>query len=311
MRWIDGAEVRARLTYARCIPAVRAAMIAFSAGETRQLLRAVLAVHGERLLGVMPGALAADDVFGAKLVSVSHDGRGPSHQGVVVLFDGRSGAPVCAVDGGEITAIRTAAASAVATEALARPDARRLAVLGTGVQAAAHVRAIAASRPLEEVRLWGRDPGRAEALARQLRPEIPCVVRVEASPEAAVGGADIICTVTAARDPVLRASQAGAGAHINLVGSSVAGPAEIDAELVARGRYIADSREGALAQAGELLRAQAAGWVDEGHVAGEIGEVLAGRAEGRQTLDQITLYKSLGHVVQDLAAARVLFDLPP
>ena len=151
MRLIDRDEVRTRLTYDRCIPIVREAMIAFSTGETRQLLRAILPLGEGRLFGVMPGAMATDGPFGAKLISVfagnAEKGR-QSHQGVVVLFDSDSGEPVCVAHAGEITAIRTAAASAVATDALARPEARRLAILGSAEQAATHVLAICRVRTL-------------------------------------------------------------------------------------------------------------------------------------------------------------------
>lgn len=311
MRVIGGEEIRARLTYGVCIPIVRAAMIAFSNGETRQLLRAIIPLADDRLFGIMPGALGERGVFGAKLISVFPENFAkakPSHQGVVVLFDGETGAPTVVADATEVTAIRTAAASAVATDALARPEARRLAILGYGEQAATHARAIGHVRALEAITVWGRSAERAAAFARTTAAELGISVSVAADVEAAVADADIICTVTGASEPILKGAWVAPGAHLNLVGSSYAGPVEVDDDLVVRSRFIADSREGVLAQGAEFLKARAAGLVGDDHVVGEIGEVLAGRLEGRQSAEQITVYKSLGHIVQDLAAVQALAE---
>ena len=313
MRIVDREEVRARLTYEVCIPLVRQAMIAFSRGETRQLLRSIIPLGEGRMFGIMPGALGDRAVFGAKLISVFPENFAKgvqSHQGVVVLFDGETGAPVCVAHAGEITAIRTAAASAVATDALARPDARRLAVLGYGEQAETHVLAISRVRRLESVTVWGRDPARAAAFAQRMTAELGRPVTAAPDVETAVAAADIVCTVTGAREPILMGRWLAPGTHVNLVGSSLAGPAEVDSDLVVRARFIADSREGVLAQGAEFLIARAAGRVDDSHVVGEIGQVLAGDLEGRQSADQVTAYKSLGHVVQDLAAAKALYETP-
>ena len=313
MRMIDRDEVRERLTYDRCIPIVREAMIAFSTGETRQLLCAIIPLGEGRLFGVMPGAMAAGGPFGAKLISVFADnfakGR-QSHQGVVVLFDPESGAPVCVAHAGEITAIRTAAASAVATDALARPDADRLAILGYGEQAATHIRAISKVRRLREVRVWGRSADRAAAFAARMRDELDIDIAASGDVPLAVTQADIVCTVSAAFDPILKGAWVRPGTHVNVVGSSHAGPAEIDNELVARARFVVDSREGVLAQGGEFRRAREAGLIGDDHIAAEIGEVLAGRVAGRQSAGQVTIYKSLGHVVQDLASSWALYASP-
>jgi ornithine cyclodeaminase/alanine dehydrogenase-like protein (mu-crystallin family) len=264
-------------------------MIAFSEGTTRQLLRSIIPLGNGHLFGIMPGALGEHAAFGAKLVSVYPEnfsqGR-QSHQGLVVLFEPATGEPVCVVHAGEITAIRTAAASAVATHALARPDASRLAILGYGEQAAAPAPALRKVRPPETVSVWGRSP-----------PDV----------QEAVGTADIICTVTSAAEPILQGSWVQAGTHLNVVGSSIAGPVEVDDDLVVRSRFIADSREGVLRQGAEFLRAKQAGLIGDEHIVAEIGEVLAGRIAGRRSRSDITLYKSLGHVVQDLASAWALF----
>jgi len=310
MRFIDREEVARRLTYERCIPIVRDAMIAFSHGETKQLLRSVLPLSEGRLFGVMPGAMGAQGPFGAKLISVFHENFAKgvqSHQGLVLLFDPASGAPVCAVHAGEITAIRTAAASAVATDALARKDARRLALLGYGEQAGTHARAIAKVRAVAAIVVWGRSAERARAFADRMSPELGVPVTVAGDVQEAVVEADIICTLTAASEPILKGEWVQPGTHVNVVGSGFAGPAEVDSELVVRSRFIVDSRESVLQQGAEFLRAKAAGLVDDDHIVAEIGQVLAGDVVGRRSAEEITVYKSLGHVVQDLASAWALY----
>jgi ornithine cyclodeaminase/alanine dehydrogenase-like protein (mu-crystallin family) len=311
MRFIDREEISRRLTYEICIPIVRAAMIAFSRGETKQLLRSIMSLSEGRLFGVMPGALGANAAFGAKLISVFHSNfsRGvQSHQGLVILFDPESGAPVCVLDAGEITAIRTAAASAVATDALARKDARRLALLGYGEQAATHARAIAKVRDLESIAVWGRSPARAQNFAERMQSELAIPVATSADVQGAVTDADIICTVTSAAEPILHGDWVRPGTHLNLVGSSYAGPCEVDNPLVVRSRFIADSREGVLNQGAEFLRAKAARLITDDHIVAEIGQVLAGDIEGRRSPEEITIYKSLGHIVQDLASAWALYS---
>jgi ornithine cyclodeaminase/alanine dehydrogenase-like protein (mu-crystallin family) len=308
---IDREAVRAQLTYEACIPLVRKAMIALSRGETRQLLRSIIPLGGGHAFGIMPGALGEHAPFGAKLISVFPDNFGKglqSHQGVVVLFDGDSGAVVCVVHAGEVTAIRTAAASAVATDVLARQDASRLAILGYGEQAATHARAISHVRRLASIEVWGRSLDRADAFASRMRDELGLPVRAHAAAEAAVAEADIICTVTHASEPVLLGRWVSPGAHVNLVGSSSAGPVEVDDELVVRARFVADYREGVLAQGAEFLKAKEKGLIGDDHVVAEIGQVLDGAIPGRQSDEQVTVYKSLGHVVQDLAAAQALYD---
>jgi len=306
MRFIDREEVARRLTYDVCIPIVRDAMIAQSRGETIQHLRSILPLSAGRLFGIMPGALGPHAAFGAKLISVSHENfakRIPSHQGLVILFDPRTDAPVCAVDAGEITAIRTAAASAVATDALARQDARRLTLLGYGEQAATHARAIAHVRPLESIVVWGRDPNRAAAFAARTQAELGIPVSAASTVEAAVALAGIVCTLTSASQPILKGAWIRPGTHINVVGSSHAVPIEVDDHLVVRSRFIADSRLSVLAAGAEFLHAKAAGLIDDSHIVAEIGQILSGEVAGRRTPEEITVYKSLGHIVQDLATA--------
>jgi len=313
MRFIDREEVSRRLTYDKCIPIIREAMIAFSKGETKQLLRSIIPLSDGRFFGVMPGAMGSHAVFGAKLISVFQDNwsRGiQSHQGLVILFDPESGAPVCVVHAGEITAIRTAAASAVATDALARKDARHLALLGYGEQAKTHARAISKVRSLESIHVWGRSLDRSLAFAQKMQAELGIPVASAPTAAEAVAQADIICTLTAASEPILQGAWVRPGTHVNVVGSSYAVPVEIDSDLVVRSRFIADSRDGALHQGAEFLRAKNAGLITDDHIVAEIGQVLAGEIEGRRSPEEITLYKSLGHIVQDLATAWDLYAHP-
>ena len=178
--------------------------------------------------------------------------------------------------------------------------------MGYGEQAETHLKAIAQVRNLSDVAVWGRSPDRAQAFAERLGQETGLVVRVAPSAQAAVAEADIICTLTAASEPVLKGAWVAPGAHVNLVGSSFPGPVEVDNDLVVRSRFIADYREGILKQGAEFLKAKQAGLIGDDHLVGEIGEVLSGKIEGRQSADQITAYKSIGHIVQDLISVQAL-----
>ncbi|MBV9882866.1 MAG: ornithine cyclodeaminase family protein [Sphingomonadaceae bacterium] len=301
MIFVSAEEVARLLPYEECIPLMRDAMIALSKGRTRQLLRAILDLPEGRAFGSMPGAMLDDGVFGAKLVSVYPENFAKgisSHQGVVALFDGATGAPTAMLDAAEITAIRTAAASAAATDALARPDARSLAVLGYGEQGERHVAAIRCIRNIQRLTVWGRDPAKAEAFAAA-HGAAACATVAEAVTEA-----DIVCTVSASPEPILLSEWVADGTHINAVGSSRAGPVEIDNELVARARFFADHEEGVRAQGAEYLNALAAGAIGPEHLLGEIGEVFAGTLQGRVSEGDVTIYKSLGSIVQDLASGR-------
>ena len=317
LKFVDADEVAARLSWPIVIPLMRRAMADLSAGRTRQLLREILPLRGDDLFGVMPGSLGDGRPFGAKLISVlprNFAAGGPSHQGVILLFDPESGAPVCVVDAGEVTALRTAAASAMATDVLARADASRLALLGYGRQAEEHLHAIAHVRTLSSVVVWGRHAGRAAAFASRMASE-PAISRrglrihVAADARSAAAGADIVCTLTPATEPILKGAWIAPGAHVNLVGAGHAGQAEADGALVARARFFADSRPGVLTQGGEFRRALAEGLVDEGHIAGEIGEVLLGSVAGRRSGEEVTAYKSLGHIAQDLSCAEFLYSM--
>jgi ornithine cyclodeaminase len=303
----DSRAVRDGLGYADCIQAVREAMIALSAGTTRQLLRTMISLSAGRTFAQMPGALGEHDMFGTKTISVFADPANPGlrrHRGLVVLFEPERGRPVAVADAEEITHIRTAAASAVATAILARETARTLLIVGTGGQAHTHLKALPLVRDFTRVLIWGRSPAKADALVAA-HPELPAK-RVD-DLEAATGEADVICTLTTASEPVILGDWVQPGTHLNLVGSSGPGPVEVDSALVARSRYIADSKASARDAAAEFLVAREAGIVTDDHILGEIGEVLLGLVPGRISESDITIYKSLGHAVQDLAAAAHLY----
>jgi len=308
LRVIDQETVRRILTYEACVPLMREAMMALSGGRTTQVLRQIIDLGGGRAFGVMPGA--AEATFGAKMISVYPENFAKgiqSHQGAVLLFEPETGALAAVIHAGEVTAIRTAAATAAASDVLARPDASRLAILGYGEQAHQHAHALAQVRPISEIRLWGRSAERAGVLARRLETELGRPVIVSDSAREAVRDADLICTVSAAFDPILESAWVMDGAHVNLVGSSRDGPREVDDALVVRGRVFADHREGVLRQGAEVRHAIAAGLIGEDHVLGEIGEVMSGAKTGRQAPGDVTIYKSLGAIVQDLFAGWYIY----
>lgn len=311
MKLFSRDEIIEKLTYERCLPAVRAAMTALSLGETQQLPRGILPLEGERKFGVMTGALGGHGPVGSKLIAIFPENfeRGlSSHQGLVVLFDRDTGAPLAIGDGSSITAIRTACASAVATDALARKDAHRLLLLGYGEQAESHLQAIRRVRDLDRVTVWGRSAERAQAFARRVSEETGIEIVVAADVREAAAEADIICTLTHAHHPILLGAWVRPGTHINAVGSSMPGPVEIDHDLVVASRYVADSRVNVMMAGAEFLKAKEAGLIGDEHIVAEIGEVLAGKIPGRRTAEEITLYKSLGHIVQDLASLAAILD---
>lgn len=299
---VSAAEVEALLPMAKAIEAMRSAMIQVSRRAVVLPLRQFMAIPDSAgKLAVMPGYIADPPLFGVKTVAKYARPPGSvhgSHVGIVQIFDAGTGVLLAIIEGGTLTAIRTAAASALATDALARPDAHRLAIIGTGEQARRHVTAMAAVRRIDHVGIWGRNAANAQAFAAALA--LP--TRVAATVEDAVADADIVCTTTPAVDPILFGSAVRPGTHVNLVGSAIPTTAEADATLVAASEFYVDYREAALAQAGELRNAMAAGLVTPDHIRGEIGELLLGQVPGRSSANAITVYKSLGVTAQDLAA---------
>ena len=308
---LNGEQVAELLPMPECIKVMRDALAALARGEALVPLRTIMRVPGvSGFLGLMPGYISPragqEGALGMKAVSVfpGNAQRGiDTHQGAVLLFEADTGRLSALMDGAAITAIRTAAVSGVATDVLARPDASELAILGAGVQARTHIEAIAAVRPLRRVRIWSRNAEHAAALAAELRRRFGFPIEAAPSAEAAVREADIVATVTASPEPILQREWLKEGVHINAVGSSIPTSREIDTATMVAARLFVDRRESALAEAGDLLIAMGEGAVKGDHVQAELGEVIIGKNPGRRSPRELTLFKSLGLAVEDVASA--------
>lgn len=309
---LSEAHVRAVLPMPDLIEAMERAVAAYSAGRVSQPVRTVIEVGADRnWYGVMPVAVPAPAAVGAKLVTVYHRNpeRGlPSHLATIVLLDPETGALRAVLDGRYITEARTAAVSAVSVRHLARPDASTLGILGSGVQARSHVEAIRHVRPLARVRAWS--PNRERLLTFVEEVSAATGLAVEAAPDAsgAVRDADIVVLATSSRTPVIDDADVAAGAHIAAVGAARPDQREMPAALVARARVFVDSRAGAMAESGDILLAIREGATTADAIAGELGELVAGGIDGRQSGDQVTLFKSLGMAVEDVVAATLAVD---
>ncbi|HKY60855.1 MAG TPA: ornithine cyclodeaminase family protein [Gemmatimonadota bacterium] len=300
-------QVHALLPMAECVDAVEEALIARARGDATLPVRQLMWLPDRSgLLGLMPSRLGPSEIMGVKVISVipaNHGTELDTHQGAVLLFETERGRLLAVIDATSITEIRTAAASAVATRALSRDDAGVLAILGTGVQARSHLEAIRVVRQVRSVRVWDRKPDRARTFARRGSERHGIEVRAVETAREAVRGADLVCTTTAAREPILEGAWLEPGAHVNAVGACFPTARELDTEAVLRSRFFVDTREGALTEAGDFLIPKAAGEVDDDHIVGEIGEVLTGRIHGRRSPEEITVFESLGIGIYDLAAA--------
>jgi len=304
-------DVVAALPPAACAESMAAVLAARARGETHMPLRSIMAPSGAAgIMGLMPGWRAARQdraaVFALKAICVipGNPGRGlDAHQGIVTLFDGETGVPTAILDASAVTAVRTAAVSAVATDVLARTQARTLAILGAGVQGRAHLQALAAVRDFTRVRVYAPTRAHAQALADDARPA-GGEVRAVATAEEAVRGADVVVAATNSPEPVLARAWLAPGAHVNAVGASTPRAREIDTATVAASALFCDSRESLRNEAGEFQLAVREGAIaGEEHVRAELGEVLAGSAPGRRDDGELTLFRSLGIAVEDLAAA--------
>jgi len=311
------AEDVARLLPMRdCIQVMRDALASLARGRALVPLRMVMRMpDASGFLGLMPGHIGPDDgragALGMKAVSVfpGNARRGiDTHQGAVLLFEEDTGRLSALMDGATITAIRTAAVSGVATDLLARRDAAELAILGAGVQARTHLEAIAAVRPLRRVRVWSRNPQHAADLVKASAARYGASIEAVPTAEAAVRAADVVATVTASPQPVLQRPWVKDGAHINAVGSSIPTTREIDTATMAAVRLFVDRRESALNEAGDLLIPMREGAFTADHIQAELGEVIIGTDLGRQSPDELTLFKSLGLAVEDVASAAFILE---
>jgi alanine dehydrogenase len=304
-------DVRIVLPMAELIPAMETALARFSADEVIQPLRTVVEVGLQKaFVGVMPAFIVEPAALGTKVVSVfgSNTAVGlPSHLATIVLLDPMTGELLCVMDGRFITEARTAAVSAVSVKHLARSDAARLAIIGSGVQARSHLEAIGLVRTLQEVRVWSRSSDNRAAFAREMRHRTTAPIKVAASARDAVDGADLVVLATASRDSVIESRWIADGAHVCAVGACRPDQRETDTALVTRARVFVDSRAGALAEAGDIMLPIAEEAFSGERMAGELGEVVLGRIAGRTAPDEVTLFKSLGMAVEDVAAAHLAY----
>lgn len=304
---LDGDAVRAALPMPTAIDVMRTALRAFAEGAVYQPMRTVL--QPPQLSGfafLKPAAVGGDEAaFGLKVITFfpNNPTRGiPAISGFVALFDVETGAPIAILDGGVVTEIRTGAVSAVATAVLARRDAGDLALVGAGVQARAHLAAMAALRPLRRVRVWSRNLATAQAFVAWAAKQGFTVEACDTVREA-VAGADLICTVTSSRQPLVDGEWVAPGAHINAVGAFEPDTRELHTNVVTNARVVVDSRDEAAKAAGDILIPIEEGAIPPGFDFPELGEVLVGRRGARKSSDEITVFESLGMALEDVAAA--------
>jgi ornithine cyclodeaminase len=289
-----------------CIEVMKEALKEVSLGNTVMPLRMATKLGEGKLLGLMPAYLPYKNVAGAKILTIFHKNyeKGlPSHQGEVLLFETETGSVKGMVDGTAITTIRTAAVSAVATDILADKDSGTLAILGAGVQARSHIEAMFCVRPIKKVFVWSIIENEAKKLADEFKGKYDALFEVCKTAQEAVRGADIICTVTSAKTPILSGEWVKKGAHINAVGACTPLDRELSSDLVAKARFFGDRLESVINESGDYLFPFKEGLITQEHIVGEIGEALAGKIAGRLEKDDITIFKALGLAVEDIAAA--------
>lgn len=307
-------DVTRFLPMTECIEVMAGALRTVAEGAAQLPLRTVLRLAGTpNAFAAMPATLGSGPgaALGAKIITVFPGNDATpydSHIGVVLLFDAEHGALQAIADASSITAIRTAAVSGLATRLLANADASALALLGAGVLAMPHLEAVSAVRPIRHVRVWSRSGTRATEFAARARDRFAGAITVSDSARAAVEGADVVCTLTASRSPILEGAWLAPGVHVNAVGASLPAARELDSAAVARARLFVDRRESAMNEAGDFLVPRSEGLITDAHILGELGEIMLGTVRGRIAPDDITLFKSLGLAVEDVAAVRHVFE---
>lgn len=309
---LDQNQISQLLTMQECMEVMKTALIALASGQVLLPLRQVVWLPGgESAFAVMPSYSGHIQSVGAKVISVFPRNLGTefdSHQGVVLLFEVQNGCLRAVMDATEITAIRTAAVSGVATQVLSRKDANDLAILGSGVQAKAHLEAMLLARTIKRVRVWSRTFPNAQRFAARQSERYGLAVEAVRTAQEAVLGADIICTVTSSRSPVLQGEWLSTGAHVNAIGTFGPVSREIDTTTVVRAKLFTDRRESAMNEAGDILIPIQEGKIAQNPALAELGEVLCGSAPGRSSDEEITLFKSLGLAIEDLASAHHLYQ---
>jgi ornithine cyclodeaminase len=292
------------------IAAMEAALVAFCTGTVAQPLRTIVDAGGRGFFGVMPAYLPGPDALGAKLVTLfPGNARAglPTHLATIVLLDAATGALVAIIDGRYITEARTAAVSAVSVALLAREEASTLAIVGAGVQGRSHLEAITRVRSIRDVRVWSPTESSRLEFLREMQPKTAAAISIARSAREAVEGADIVVLATAARQPVVQNDWIADGVHVCAVGACRPDQREMDSALVARAKLFVDSRTGATSEAGDVIIPMKEGAIDASHIAGELGEVAAGTRPGRTSPGEVTIFKSLGMAVEDVAAAHLAF----
>lgn len=309
---ISESEVQRLLPMSECIAIMADALKSLARGEVLLPLRPVMWLPDKTgALAMMPSYSRHLSKIGVKVISVFPGNRNTpfdSHQGAVLLFDSTHGQLLAMIDASSITAIRTAAVSGVATKLLAREDASDLAILGSGVQARTHLEAMLCSRTISRIRIWSRNRDHAREFATRESERFARSIELVADARDAVRNAEIICTATSSREPVLFGNWIAPGAHINAVGASVASARELSTFAVAKSKLFVDKMESALKEAGDFLIPKCENVIDDSHIVGEIGEVLIGKIPGRNSPEEITLFKSVGIAIEDLAAAQFIYE---
>jgi ornithine cyclodeaminase len=309
---LNAEEVKSILTMQDCIGIMSDAFRALEAGESQQPLRSLMWLPSRiGLLGMMPGYTGENNIFGIKSVSVFPENykRGiSSHQGVILLYEGDSGRLIAVLDAEEITAMRTAAVSALATDILARKEASVMAILGAGVQGHQHLKSISLVRNLSKVAVWDIVDESVKSFIASESSHYDAEIVGAITAEEAVADADIICTVTPAREPILMRNWVRAGTHVNAVGSCTPHQQELESTLVAQSRLYTDRGESMFNEPGDFLIPKREGLITEDHLVGELGELLTGKAAGRESDEEITLFKSLGLAIEDLATGYFVYE---
>ena len=300
------------ITMEECITVMENIFIQLEEDQAFNPLRSAMLIPGENgLLSMMPGYVNKQDIMGIKSVSVYPENANiglESHQGSVTLFNALNGTPLAIMDAGQITAIRTAAVSGLATRILAKKNSKILAILGSGIQAKTHIEAMTTILNLEEIRVWSKNKKNAKKLVEEQRKKYAIPFRPFDTVNEAIYNADIICTTTAAVEPILQGNYLMQGVHINAVGSSVRNTRELDGFAIKLSKLYVDKIESTINESGDFLMAKQEGTIDDNHIIGTLGEILTKQKKGRNNINDITLFKSLGLAVEDIATAFFIYD---
>lgn len=295
-----------------CITVMENIFIQLEEDQAFNPLRSAMLIPGENgLLSMMPGYVNKQDIMGIKSVSVYPENANiglESHQGSVTLFNALNGTPLAIMEAGQITAIRTAAVSGLATRILAKKNSKILAILGSGIQARTHIEAMTTILNLEEIRVWSKNKKNAKRLVEEQRKKYAIPFRPFDTVNEAIYNADIICTTTAAVEPILQGKYLMQGVHINAVGSSVRNTRELDGFAIKLSKLYVDKIESTINESGDFLMAKQEGTIDDNHIIGTLGEILTKQKKGRNNINDITLFKSLGLAVEDIATAFFIYD---